>query len=971
MDKPGIGILLTAIMFLATNSVSAQLIDTLNYGDNTTNFLPQGGLHAYRFWGDEGDRIVVRLCDETAGLDGYIEMVKPNSELMYEGSGNTYELRIDTTLMESGYYTLRVSDEGGNESGAYGLAIQKVNFGQGTELMGSHMNLLDTVEGIGYIKTYLIQGNEGDRIMMRMCDPGAGLDNQMELYAPDGHRIGYKIGGTYEARIDVSLDENGIYTLLLMDSQGQDTGGFGFSLHKVFSQEGVLELDLNSSFQDSIKALAYSNIYRFHGEAGTKIMVRMCDETSGLDNQLELYTPNGLRIFQATESSFSELIIDTITLSETGTYICLAMDEDGENLGFYGFQLQQISPPPNRPIIREFETAQDSVSNLAEVRPFLFCGRAEEAPVIRMTEIDFALQPQIRLYDPDGFFLAHVSNSSQATLETTLNKDGIFTVLAMDKLGINSGQFSINLVGSGNCTARLIDTTLCADESIVVNGNTYNIDNPSGTEAIGDTVVVVQLSFFSPSEYHIDTTLCIGMNIEVNGTVYSESTPNGMEILPNMSINGCDSIVHIDLNYIDAVEFFLDSVLCSDGSIEVNGTVYDYNNPLGSELFPNGSQSGCDSIVNINLSFFPEASFNLDQSLCRGQNLIVNGAIYDEANSSGTEILPNASVNGCDSIINVELTFSDTITQNLSQQLCDGAFILINGNRYDKDTPTGFEFIPNGATGGCDSLIIVSLSFYPKAEFYLEETLCSGETKLAGNTVYDENNPSGTEVLSNASINGCDSIIHVNLRFYPEARYTISESFCEGESVFVNGALYNVHNPNGVEVLPGISANGCDSIVVISLSFVPTALDTLSLTLCRDSSISINGAIYDQDRPSGIERFWNGAYNGCDSILYVDLQFDSVCIASENLYIPEGITPDGNGLNDFFVIPLLNEPGRLPFTKLIIKNRWGAVVFESSPYQNDWGGTDKNGNPLPAGTYFYYFQFGDEIHKLGMITIIR
>jgi len=74
-----------------------------------------------------------------------------------------------------------------------------------------------------------------------------------------------------------------------------------------------------------------------------------------------------------------------------------------------------------------------------------------------------------------------------------------------------------------------------------------------------------------------------------------------------------------------------------------------------------------------------------------------------------------------------------------------------------------------------------------------------------------------------------------------------------------------------------------------------------------------------------------------------------------NCFRPNLITPDGDGLDDAFVIPCAaNWPG----SSLLVFNRWGASVFESKDYQNDWGGTYK-GQPLPPGTYFYQLRLND------------
>jgi len=61
-------------------------------------------------------------------------------------------------------------------------------------------------------------------------------------------------------------------------------------------------------------------------------------------------------------------------------------------------------------------------------------------------------------------------------------------------------------------------------------------------------------------------------------------------------------------------------------------------------------------------------------------------------------------------------------------------------------------------------------------------------------------------------------------------------------------------------------------------------------------------------------------------------------------------TPNGDGFNDTFVIQGIED---FLDNELKVFNRWGNIVFESSPYNNKWKGLSESGNVLPEGTYFY------------------
>lgn len=109
----------------------------------------------------------------------------------------------------------------------------------------------------------------------------------------------------------------------------------------------------------------------------------------------------------------------------------------------------------------------------------------------------------------------------------------------------------------------------------------------------------------------------------------------------------------------------------------------------------------------------------------------------------------------------------------------------------------------------------------------------------------------------------------------------------------------------------------------------------------------------------------------------------SVSIIVENPYdpnaiindgFPNGITPNGDGVNDALIFDaLLERPEDYPRNEITIFNRWGDVVYRAQPYQNDWEGTNIGGSDLPQGTYYYIMKLdiaNGEIIQ-GDITILK
>src|SRR5690606_32022537 len=107
--------------------------------------------------------------------------------------------------------------------------------------------------------------------------------------------------------------------------------------------------------------------------------------------------------------------------------------------------------------------------------------------------------------------------------------------------------------------------------------------------------------------------------------------------------NGCDSAVFVNITFTDNVINAINETLCLGDSLTINGIIYNENNPTGSETIIGGSVFGCDSTIQVSLSFFPVAVGQISENLQAGDSIIVNGTVYNEANPSGTEIIIGGS----------------------------------------------------------------------------------------------------------------------------------------------------------------------------------------------------------------------------------------------------------------------------------------------------------------------------------------
>jgi len=94
----------------------------------------------------------------------------------------------------------------------------------------------------------------------------------------------------------------------------------------------------------------------------------------------------------------------------------------------------------------------------------------------------------------------------------------------------------------------------------------------------------------------------------------------------------------------------------------------------------------------------------------------------------------------------------------------------------------------------------------------------------------------------------------------------------------------------------------------------------------------------------------------------------------KEVFIPEGFSPNGDGINDLFVIDLNDKTLTI---NLQIYNRWGGLVYAQEDYQNNWDGTANQGanltgkTGLPSGTYFYMVKLSNGKEFIRSLTLMR
>ncbi|MDA8910901.1 gliding motility-associated C-terminal domain-containing protein, partial [Crocinitomicaceae bacterium] len=561
---------------------------------------------------------------------------------------------------------------------------------------------------------------------------------------------------------------------------------------------------------------------------------------------------------------------------------------------------------------------------------------------------------------------------------------------------------------------------------VVVNGVTYDESNPSGTEILTntfgcDSTVTIDLTFNNVNNGSETYTGCSGDGyvVLVNGVTYDESNPSGTESMSN--VFGCDSTISIGLTFNSPSSGSEVHTGCNgDGyTVVVNGVTYDESNPAGIETLTN--LNGCDSIVTINLTFNSSITGNESYTGCTGDgySVVVNGTTYDEANPSGTETL--TAVAGCDSIVTVDLVFNTVFPGTDVQSACD-SYTWIDGNTYTTSNNSATWVLPS--VSGCDSTVTLDLTITNSNTGTDTKSACDTYTWIDGNT-YTANNNSATWILTN--IDGCDSLVTLDLTINASPTlidFSNGGIYCEGESInsltaevsgvpdftldyTLNGnplsissssSSIDVGSSAGEYTLNALTDNYCtttlnqsQTIVINPIPDIPSLGDdavycsnavpeaiqatgsTGSYNWYVDAALTeliVTADEYTPDMILGSYTYYvTASENGCEGLpAEISITFEDC-----QIIIPTAFTPDDDQVNDFWELGNIDEI--YPNNVVSVYNRLGNKVYASDQgaySQRPWNG-DYNGSILPVASYYYTIEYNDNLskNKIGIVSIIK
>lgn len=362
--------------------------------------------------------------------------------------------------------------------------------------------------------------------------------------------------------------------------------------------------------------------------------------------------------------------------------------------------------------------------------------------------------PNIQNGAPDGIAL------SNATSVHFISYEGVFTAIGGPADGLTSTDIgvaeageieglSLQLTGNGTIYSDFTWTGPIAETPCAINtGQTFG--TTCNTTATISPVVCG--TYTSPSTNYTWTT---------SGTY--------MDTIPNVA--ACDSIITIDLTVNPIYNTTATATIC-DGASYTFGTQTLTTAGVYTEPFT--SINGCDSTVELTLSVVTAYTTNLVETICQGESITIGPDTYSSTGMFSTTI---PSSLGCDSTINLDLTVNPTYSNNITIVECDN---YVSPSGMYTWTSTGIYNDTLSTVNGCDSVLVIDLTINDTNLVIFNVSACDSYTfegmPYTATGIYDV-------VYPNASM--CDSTLRLNLVITdsPVAPSTSGDQeMCDGEN---------------------------------------------------------------------------------------------------------------------------------------------------------------------------------------------
>jgi gliding motility-associated-like protein len=518
----------------------------------------------------------------------------------------------------------------------------------------------------------------------------------------------------------------------------------------------------------------------------------------------------------------------------------------------------------------------------------------------------------------DGVSLINPAPPITASSNSPVCAGQTLNLAANTVAGATYSWTSPNSFTSNQQNPVLSNATTAMSGTYIVTGTINGYSDTGVVTVIVHPIPVITASSNSP--------VCAGQALNLTastvvGATYSWTGPNSFTIAQQNPVlgnataamsgtytvtgtkNGCSDtgVATVVVNPIPVVTASSNSPVCAGQTLNltasnITGATYSWTGPnsftsaLQNPVLNNattamsgtytvtGTKNGCSDTGVVAVVVHPNKTGTATAQLCPGSNIVWGGQTIT---SGGTYIHTFPTSFGCDSIVTLSVTMSNSIQTNFNASICQGSSYTFNSNAYNTAGNYSATFT---AVNGCDSVSTLHLSVNTPSSSIATLNLCPSQLPTTWNGITipagATSNPAYTTyTTTNAAV--CDSIVTLNLTINPSVTNTAFLTKCPSQLPTTW---------NGITIPAGATSNpayttytttnvaGCDSIVTLNLTINPSVTNTAFLTKCPSQlPTTWNGITISAGATSNpaFTTYTTTNVAGCDSIVTLNLTVNS------------------------------------------------------------------------------------------------
>ena len=303
------------------------------------------------------------------------------------------------------------------------------------------------------------------------------------------------------------------------------------------------------------------------------------------------------------------------------------------------------------------------------------------------------------------------------------------------------------------------------------------------------------------------------------------TTGTHYDTIPNGTVCGRDSFIEVKL-FIYKVPTKDITVISCDSFVSPGGKKVWYSSGIYTDVLK--AQATCDTALTVNLTINKTQYTDVKESAC-DSFISVTNKVYKTTGMYSDTL---QAMTGCDSIIRTDLTINNSSFTQVTKTTCKVAYVSPSGKYIWGKNGTYLDTLASVA--GCDSVLEIKLTVDP---WLTDEKVASCEPWVS---------PSGKYTYTTTGIykdtlpvgGGCDSVITID--------FTRNEP--TAGNLVVSAAINRYYSPSGQfvwntsgtysDTIPNV--NGCDSVISVDLT-----IQSVDLTIDKVSTgatLKVNAA---------------------------------------------------------------------------------------------------------------------------------